>query len=240
MERAFEPVSGIFDAEEASVFTKYRVAVTFTQLVMGGVPQKPEVIESWLRQRVLGGDEELRIMLIKTLEDLEIEVPTKASREEIIAAAKEVAATRNGNTFRRDRDGQLCLAGYNPKAMMKEAVSILYPSQVARWGPTNKAPKGYLSERVFVDEYLIPLGRGEPDTVWTQVGHVSGPRGKRSTLTYYDACAQPEAVFTLSSAEDCITADQWKRMLILGERLGMGAIRSMGHGQFRVTALDRL
>lgn len=232
MDHAFEAVTGIFD--ESAVFTRYRVGVRFTELVIGGIPQKPEIIESWLRQRILGGDEELAIMLRKTLADLEIEVPENATREEIVEAAKSIAATRNGNTFFRNGKG-VELRAYNVKAMLKEATAILYPYQVEKWGPTRKAARALLAERVFVDEYGIPLGREEPDGTMMQVGHVTGPKGPRSTLTYYDYCVQPEIGFTISSSEDCITGEQWERILVQGQRLGMGAIRSLGYGQFKIT-----
>ena len=94
---------------DTSVFTKYRVSIAFTDLVMGGVPQKPEIIESWLRSRILGGDEEMRIQLIKTLDDIGIEVPADATREQVIEAANTMAAMRQGNTFRQDDRG-MCLA----------------------------------------------------------------------------------------------------------------------------------
>lgn len=235
-EQHFEPVNGIFD--ESKVFTKYRVGVKFTELVVGGIPQKPEIIESWLRQRIIGGDQELAVMLRKTLEDLDIEVPEDATRDDLIEAAKKIAATRNGNTFRRNGVG-LGLAAYNVKAMLKEATAILYPYQVEKWGPTKKAARSLLAERIFVDDYLIPLGRSEPDGTLMQVGHVDGPRGRRSTLTYYDYCVQPEIGFTMSSSEDIIEKKQWERILVQGQRLGMGAIRSMGHGQFKVTEFAR-
>lgn len=238
MDSHFEPVDGIFDEREHEVFTPYHVRLRFTQLVVGGIPQKPEVIESWLRQRILGGDEELRIQLVKTLHDLEIDVPADATREDVIAAASSMAAVRNGNTFRRNGCG-LALAAYNVKAMLKEATAILYPGGAGagahKWGPTRKAPKSLLAERVHVDDYLIPLRRDEPDGTLMQVGHVDGPQGKRSTLTYCDYCVQPEMTFTCSSSEDMITHEQWTRILIQGQRMGMGAMRSLGHGQFKVT-----
>lgn len=235
-----EPVVGIFDAMESEVFTKYRVGLTFTEWVIGGVPQRPEIIESWLRQRIIGGDEELALMLRKTLQDLEIEVPEHATREEIIEAAKGMAATRNGNTFRRDARG-LCLAAYQVKAMLKEATAILYPWQAGhKWGATKKAAKSLLAERIFVDDYLIPLGRMEPDGTMCQVGHVTGPQGRRSTLTYYDYVERASVEFTVSSSEDIITPDQWMRILLQGQRLGLGAIRSLGYGQFKVTAFDKM
>jgi hypothetical protein len=234
MEHHFEPVTGIFD--ESGVFTKYRVGAIFTALVVGGIPQKPEIIESWLRQRILGGDQELAIMLRKTLADLNIEIAEDATREEIIEAAKNIAAARNGNTFRRNGCG-LALAAYNVKAMLKEATAILYPGGNGghKWGATKKSPKSLLAERVFVDDYLIPLGKEEPDGTMIQVGHPDTPQGKRATLTYYDYCVQPGISFTVSSSEDIITREQWERILVQGQRLGMGALRSMGYGQFKIT-----
>jgi hypothetical protein len=97
-----------------------------------------------------------------------------------------------------------------------------------------------LAERVFVDDYLIPLGRTEPDGTHMQVGHPNGPKGKRATLTYYDYCVTPEIEFTVSSLEDSVSLDQWKRILVLGQKLGIGALRSMGYGQFEIAAFDRL
>lgn len=219
------------------VFTAYRVELTFTDRVMGGTPQKPEIIESWLRTRILGGDEELRIQLIKTLDDIGIEVPADATREEVITAANQMAASRQGNTFQRDERG-LCLGDYQFKAMVKEATNILFAG--SRWGVTKKGPKNAVAEWLFVDEKRIPLGRMEPDGTHTQVGHVTGPKGPRSTLTYYDYCQQPNCVLTVSSLEDRITREQWERILVLGEKLGLGALRSLSHGQFAVTAFDRL
>lgn len=234
------PVTGIFDELEAAQFTRYRIGLAFTGLVVGGVPKKPEVIESWLRARILGGDEELRLMLVKTLEDLEIEVPADASREEIITAAKSIAATQHGNTFRRDERG-LGLADYQIKALLKESTNILYPYAGGhKWGPTKKTPRSFLAERIFVDGYLIPLGRVDPDGTMTQVGHITGPQGKRSTLNHYDFCVQPEISFVVSSSEDAISRDQWVRIWIQAQRLGLGALRSMGYGQFKVTAFDVL
>lgn len=228
------PVSIFADTD---VFTKYHVSLTFTDKVMGGIPQKPEIIESWLRTRILGGDEELRIQLIKTLDDIGIEVPADATREEVIEAANTMAASRQGNTFQRDHRG-MCLGDYQFKALVKEATNILFAG--SRWGATKKGPKNAVAEWLFVDEKRIALGRPEPDGVHTQVGHVTGPKGPRSTLTYYDYCDTPTCTLTVSSLEDRVTREQWERILVLGQKLGLGALRSLSHGQFAVVAFDRL
>jgi hypothetical protein len=236
---AFAPVVGIWD--DTKLFPRYRVELSFVGNVCGGVPQKPELIEAWLTKRILGGDEELLIALRKTLVDLEVEVAQDATREEMIAAAKQIAATRNGNTFRRDGNG-LFLSAYQVKAMLKEGTNIAFPYERGRteWGKTKKTPRGFLAEHVFVDDDRVHLERATPDGTLMQVGKVNGPRGPRSTLTYYDYATQPVISFTCASLNDEITPDQWQTVLLVGQRQGLGAMRSLGYGQFRVTGFDRL
>jgi len=237
---AGRPVS-VFD--DRSVFSKYRVHVTFADgagyptRVMGGVPQNPDIIEGWLRTRLMGGDAELKLQVVRTLEELGVDVPEMASADEMIEAAKIVAKERNGNTFWR-RDGELCLADYQVKACLKECANILYAGD--RWGATRKGPKSAVAEWVFVDETRIPLGRMEPDGVHTQAGSVSGPQGKRQILTYYDYVEGANVAFTFSVTDDRLTMDQWARVLVQGQKIGLGAVRSLSYGQFLVTEFERV
>lgn len=239
MQEHFEPkmteVNGIWD--DAEIFTKYRVTLGFTGRVMGGVPQKPEAIEGWIRKRIQGGDQEVLQIMRETLEDLEVETDGTESIEQLYAAAKKYAAEQHGNTFRRDENG-LFIAAYQLKAALKENTNILYAGD--RWGKTKKGPKSFVSERVFVDEDRIYLNREEPDGMHLQVGHVTGPRGPRSTLTYYDYVQQPEVSFTVSSLRDEVTPQQWKEIFLAMQRNGIGALRSMGYGQFKVTGFDKI
>lgn len=249
LEPTLAPITGIWDAEEAKLFTRYRVSLTFTGRVMGGVPQKPEMIEGWLRQRITGGDEEVRQMMVKTLEELGVEVAGGMSMEELKEAAKQVAAQQHGNTFRRDEQG-LFLAAYQPKAGLKENTAILYPYQTMKMGPTKKAARAFLAERVFIDEERIHLHRigpdgehiaiHEPDGMHLQIGHISGPKGPRSTLTYYDFVEQPSVTFTVSSLQDMIPAEMWRDIFLAMQRNGIGALRSMGYGAFKVIGFTRV
>lgn len=230
------PIVGLWD--DAELFTKYRVELTFVDRVMGGVPQRPEIIEGWLRQRFTGNDDaEMRLLMLRTLEQLDIDVTTDMTIEQLHEVAKHAAASQKGNTFFRTDDG-LCLGDYQIKAAIKESTNILFAGD--RWGVTRKGPKSYVAERVFVDEQWLPLGRTDPDGTHLQIGQVSGPKGPRSTLTYYDFVRQASIAFTVSSLQDCIKPDHWRQILLLMQREGLGAIRSLGHGQFRVTAFDRL
>lgn len=241
LEPVLDEVHGIWDAEESKLFAKYRVSFTFTGRVMGGVPQKPEAIEGWIRQRITGGDLELRQLMNETLIDLGAELPEDPTLDEIKAATKHFVAENHANTFRRDANG-LFLAEYQIKAGLKENVAILFPynNKANRMGPTSKAARSFWAERVFVDEPRIYLGRTHPDGTHLQVGHVTGPKGARSTLTYYDFCEQPSVTFTLSSMQDMVKPEMWRDVLMGMQRNGIGAIRSLGFGQFKVTAFDKL
>jgi hypothetical protein len=234
IEPVLDEVHGIWD--ESDIFTKYRVSLTFTGRLMGGVPQKPEALEGWSRQRIHGGDEEVKNIMRQTLEDLEVDTTDGMTIEQMYEAARRFAAEQHGNTFRRDANG-LFINDYQIKAALKENVNILYAGD--RWGKTKKGPKSFVAERVFVDEPRVYLGRTEPDGIHLQVGHVVGPRGPRSTLTYYDFCERPTVEFTVSSLRDEVEPEQWKCIFLAMQRNGIGALRSLGYGQFRVTGFDR-
>lgn len=228
-------VTGIWDDED--LFAKYQVSLQFTGRVMGGVPQRPDIIEGWIRQRVMSGDDAVKAELIRTMIDLGIDVSEGTSMEDLQAAAKKIATEQHGNTFRRDEHG-LFVSAYQIKAALKECTNILYAGD--RWGITKKGPKSFLAERVFIDEERIYLGRTEPDGMHLQVGNITGPKGPRSTLTYYDFVDNAQINFTVSSLDDCITPAQWKEIFLTMQKNGIGALRSMGYGMFKVTGFTQV
>lgn len=232
-----EAVRGIWD-DDTSLYTRYRVGIRFVDRVMGGTPQRPDLIAGWLRKNIgVTDDEEVRLAVRETLKGLGVETPEFASFEELVTASEAVAAERHGNTFKRDSQG-LFLEGRHAKAMLKESTNICFAGD--RWGKTKKGPKSAMAEWVFVDELRLHLGRQEPDGTFTMHGVVSGPSGSRSTLTQYDYCFQPRLTFTVLSLEDRVTADQWRTLLTHAQHLGLGALRSQGFGTFKVTAFDKL
>jgi hypothetical protein len=231
------PIRGIWDEDE--LFARYRVTLQFTGWVIGGIPQDPKIIEGWLRQRITSGDDEIKAMMFRTMTELGMDFEEGASMEDLYEAAKKVAELRNGNTFRRDEHG-LYLNAYNIKAALKENTNILYAGD--RWGVTKKGPKSFLAERVHVsqDDDRIYLGRREADGIHLQVGHVTGPKGPRSTLTQYDYCDRPTITFHMQSIDDCIEPDQWKYILLSMQENGIGALRSMGYGRFKVVEFEQV
>jgi len=224
-------------AGRTETFTKYRVEIAFRNKILGGIPKAPDVIESWLRTKTLVSDaEELGYMARETLRQNGVE-PGEANIGDMIQASEQMAATKSTNGFKVDNGG-LYIEGRQVKALLKEVTNVAFAGK--RWGPTNKGPKNYVAERVFVVEDRIHLGRQKPDGIEQIIGHVSGPQGVRSTLAYHELVFQGSCSFTVMSFEDCITADQWMKLLTLGEEEGIGACRSQGHGRFAVQAFDKL
>lgn len=221
-----------------NLFTQYRVTAHFRNKIMGGIPKDPKTIEGWIRSKAgVTDEEEVRYMTRRTLLELGIDVPETATIAEMMQAAEAIAATKSTNGFKFDATG-LYVEGRQIKAMLKEATNVLYTGE--RWGPTRKGPKSYLAERVYVLEDAVPLGRTEPDGVDMVIGHVTGPQGPKSTLTYHEFCQGAQVEFTVMSLQDCISADQWQTILILAQELGLGALRSQGHGRFDVVDMVRV
>lgn len=241
-----EEVRSIF-ADRTENYTQYRVEVKVVDRIMGGTPQKADLIAGWLKKNLGVTDQEEVIAAVRSvLSDLGQDVPEDATLEQLTAAAEIVGAERHGNTFRRDDTG-LFLEGRVVKSMLKESTNICFATRKSseRWGPTGKGPKDALAEWVFVSDLRLHLMRDgeairEPDGTFTMHGVVGGPQGKRSTLTQYAYCVQPTITFTVKSFMDRVTEDQWVTILQHSELIGLGAIRSQSFGQFAVQAFDKL
>lgn len=241
-----DDIVGIFDDSDSELFVRYRVEIAFTDKLMGGVPQKPDLIAGWLRSKMgLGpnSDAELAAMVRQTLLDLGVETPENASLDEIIEASEKIGAEKHGNTFKVDEHG-LFIETRQIKAGIKEAANVLFAGD--RWGKTRKGPKNAVAEWIFIEGQRAHLGKMRPDGSWTQHGVVSGPSGSRSTLTQYDYVERARLSFVIKSILDLgtgkerVTAEQWRQVLTYMQSSGLGALRSQSHGQFKVTEFSRL
>ena len=47
-------IRGVFDDLDDTLFVRYRVECQFTDRLMGGTPQKPDLIAGWIRARAGG------------------------------------------------------------------------------------------------------------------------------------------------------------------------------------------
>ena len=240
--------------DDPSLFTRYRVWLEFIGKVMGGVSMDPKLIEGWIRTKTgITDEEEIRTSMVRTLLEMGIELPENPTMEQLEKASESIAAVKNTNGFKRDPVRGLYIEGRQLKAAMKEAINIALAGE--RLGPTKKGAKNFLAERVFVVEDVLPLYKlehdpetGEPvlsyrmerDGLDLIIGHVTGPSGPRSTLTYREYVLNPRVVVTFLSSQDLIEEDEWRIIWEQMEQNGIGSLRSQEHGKFLVRKFVRI
>jgi len=232
---------GIFSKtpEGLSLFTLYDARIEFRGRVLGGVPKDPALVEAWLRAKAgIDDKDELKHAWLRTLYEMGVEdVREDMSFEEAIEASKKLAGSKSTTGFKIDRQGGVYIESRQLKAALRENVNILYAGQ--RVGPTKKGPKSYAAERVFFAPNNLYLGSMEPQGIELMIGHVTGPQGPRSTLTYHEYVDRGSFDFVVMVAEDSIPADWWPRVWTLAEMNGLGACRSQGHGTFDIVRWDK-
>jgi hypothetical protein len=151
-------------------------------------------------------------------------------------AATALMASRTTG-FKVSEDG-LYVESRQIKAMLKESTNVVFAGE--RWGPTRKAAKAFLAERVFVEPDQLLLGFREPSGVETVVGHLTGPTGPRSTLGSYEYVERPLIHFRVRVLHDCVTPDQWREIWCHAQENGFGTLRSQGYGRFDVVRWECL
>ena len=220
------------------LFTTYRAELSFQNRIIGGIPKDPKVIEAWLRTKItVNNDEEYIQMAKRTMEELGYTGLTGENFEDMEKVSAEMAAVKHCVGFKRDDHG-LYIEARQVKAMLKECTNILFAG--TKMGITKKGAKSFLAERVFVEPDKIYLGVTEPTGIDTVIGHVSGPRGPQSTLAYVEYVDKPVITFDVMAAKDCIPDDMWGQVWVLGEKNGLGAMRSQNHGHFEVTKWSKV
>lgn len=245
---------GIFDTQATDMFAAYAARIRFRDRLMGGVPKNPKIIEGWLRSKAgIEQEEEIRRATLRTLLELGADVTPDMSFEELERASEALAASRQTNGFKVGEQG-LYLESRTVKAMLKESVNILYPSGAVKWGryqranqknqttteAGGKSPKSYVAERVFVNPDRLWLGRTEPDGVEMFIGHVMGPRGPQSTLTYHEYVEGAVIDLTVMVLRDEVRAEHWPEIWVHAQENGLGALRSQGFGRFDIERWERI
>jgi len=209
----------------------FRLRLQAVERIYGGLPLHQERIETWCNAK--GLDWALEEML--ELANADKQVPAIG---EALELEEEHVASATG--FAWDEDLGCCLCDYQVKAMMKNAFT--------RDGffTANKGTKGDFAEFGQVHPRLIPLGRDFPDGIDCVKGTVSGPSGRRSIVSWkffvMSLPGQPveaEFVFDIPRASG-LHAGALLEHAILGETIGLGALRSREEGKFRVTEFEEL
>lgn len=244
---------GIFDTE-TSMFVTYSATLRFRDRLMGGTPKNPRIIEGWLRSKAgIDQEEEIRRATLRTLLELGADVTPDMSFEELERASEALAASRQTNGFKVGEQG-LYLESRTVKAMLKESVNILYPYGSGKWGSRKttdrktgeekdtggKGAKSFIAERVFVSPDKLYLGRAEPDGVEMFIGHVTGPKGPQSTLTYHEYVEGAAIDLSVMVLRDEVRAEYWPEIWVHAQENGLGALRSQGFGRFDIERWERV
>lgn len=241
---------GIFDDQTSELFIRYRCRLQFRSRVVGGTPSNARMIEGWIRTKMgVTQEAEVRALTKQTLIDLGVDPEVfdddadEDVRFETLQQASEMLAKHSNTTmFKRDTDG-LYLEGRVVKAMLKETVNVLFAG-TDPWGKhgsyRGKGARNATAEWVFIADDHISLGVREPSGVDLSIGHISGPQGKRSTLSYYEYVDGATIQFDVLVLKDRVEVKHWPEIWRYCQESGLGAKRSQGMGQFDVLAWERL
>ena len=218
-------------------FERRSVRITFTNRVVGGIPQDPNLINGWLTANMKNVTDAERAKLAET---------TLAE----VGRTVEDAAAGMWTTFKRDERG-LYIEGRQLKSAYREAANILrdiFIKQETK-GDAKKsrftALKSKLAERLWVLEdklYLYENARPDAKILQKPSGteeraiHVMTAQGPRNALKRYDFCGEGTTVkFTLKWLKDGIVDEELVAALHEYMPLnGLGADRSQGNGLFDV------
>lgn len=220
------------------MFEEFAVTLRFTDQLRGGIPKSPDTIEGWLRARV-NDEHRVDVLAAATKEEMGV---TALDAEQIEALKKSV-----WNGFKSDENG-LYYEGRCCKAALKESANII------RTLTGITALKAKVSERFFVVEDRIYLGRMTSDGDEENFVHAMTPQGPISALKRCDYVKGVEITFTVrclnqpfelakkgSDGEKGKVSNEEVLSLILqyASNIGMGSDRSQGHGKFEVVSITR-
>jgi len=240
------PDAGVFDAHLEKVFKHRMVTVQMTNKIFGGTPQRPDVIEAWLRTKTgVSQEAELAAMTKRTLMELDPEIAEeakgKSAYELMQLASEKLAASQTTVGFKKDRNG-LFIESRQIKAGLKESINIqLAGTMLGKNGKyQGKGAKNWLAERVFVGPERVYLDKEVFDGLELFVGHVNGPQGPRSTLTYYQYATRPQLSFRVATLQNQVIEEHWPAIWLTFQSVGLGALRSQDRGRFTVVGWEEI
>jgi hypothetical protein len=228
---------GIFDGSGLGVFTTYHARLQIRDLIMGGTPIDRKVIQSWIRTKtgLTDDSEELRQLTLQAMKDMGL-VGDGSTFQEAVESSEAVAESKHGVGFRRDPGKGLFLESRCVKAMLKECANIWFASvRSQKFGAAEKqGAKNYFAEHVFITPDKIWLGVSEPTDSHLFIGHTTGPSGPQSNLTLYEYVRRPILEFDVRVVGDGIKPDDWGRVWLTAQEVGLGSLRSQGFGTFDI------
>jgi hypothetical protein len=204
------------------MFKLYKVAMEFENRVCGSVPLSKELVPIWLKSR-----------MPKNKSDNDR--PVEEIEQEVLDSIQE---TEERTTLGfQDQDGVLVVRGGTIKAHLKDCANQVKDALK----PQIKAFRAKVANKVYVDEYWIPIMRRdefvtEPDGSFEQPVHVMTAMGPRNALKQIQYVEKPVLSFTLKLLPDKeVTADALRSVFEYGSVHGYGGERGMGEGRYRFT-----
>ena len=138
-------------------------------------------------------------------------------------------------TFKRNEQG-LYYEGRCIRGHIKDCAQ-----QIASFFPDIKAFKAKVSNKVYIETDVIPLGKAEPDGCEQRFIQVLSRQGPRSTKKFIDYVESPLISFSLRVLDDeVITEEMLRTIFEYGGTHGLGQERSQGWGRYRVVKLEEL
>jgi hypothetical protein len=189
---------------------KFKVELTFTELLLGTVPKDKEVYQTYIESKAPPatetGDE------LESLEDLE---------------------EKGWTGFHTMDDGRPMIYNYAIKGYFKDACGMLRRVSGSR-SSKLKAYKKVIDGLVFVDPRMIPidLPEGEEITILERTIRVETPKGPRVALTRSDACPVGSTMTFYLRVLAGVSEALLKEWFDYGYDRGLGQWRNGGYGSF--------
>jgi len=238
---------------------KYDVTLETTTRVVGGIPTDPKLIAAWIAARMKGVSADERAKLAEaTIDALPAAVEEKAE-----AMWTTFKADKSGPyleprqvkaMFKECSNILRSMLEKGDKAAQADAEAEEDDDEIPAPEPATKKPapktrkskftnlKAKLAERLFVVEapvYFLRDGKqlAKVDGTEERAIHVMTPMGPRNALKRFDFIEPGATVsFSLKVLDDgLVTQDLIEVLLEYAGQNGLGADRSQGSGQFKVT-----
>jgi len=237
--------TSVFADQYFNAYDHFNAEVRFIDIA-GATPTDQRAIEGWIRKNMRDekAEDEIARHIMEAMEERGVTLPEAESL--VIAQSKLIGFRRHGpETCPQCKRGIDCAdAGWKGlffegrcvKSAIKEYANHTWPKRT--WGPTRKGTMSFWAEHVHVVEDRLPFHREEPDEVEQSFVHVWRGHGFKYEEILYDATL----AFTVAVTKEgmnLISDEDWATLWTRGQKLGMGASRSQGRGEFYVTKWER-
>ena len=203
------------------IYNKWHIKLEFRNLICGGVPRNPELIESWIKAKTGHEDEK-----------------AKELTEEAIEAMKVELTDASWNGFKADKGHGLYIEARQVKAMFREGFTMTKVF-VKKRGSKQMYQHGLEIKGIEHPEHLY-LGRDKADGSMENPIHVQTAQGPRSALKRLDYIKGATVEFELwiykvdAKETRSIGEKELIHELTLLQEDGCGADSSQGNGKFDV------